>query len=398
MQHYCRVCNIRLNSCRQAKIHADGKKHVKRLHYLKSLEATGGGSEYHHVPGNVDHQYHMIQPSEHNMLNSYPSQGTLNTFPTQYPSPYIYQSIASAPGTPQTAPAPPPAAAPAPSQMPPNIAQGPPPPPPAQAQPAPHLSGLVHGSPLSASLAPYHQVPSQPPFLASSNNYPAYQSFQDLYSPPPSTLLAYAPPPPLYSTTSMVDMSNSLTSSGFSGSGPDCSRSTETGSILSTASHSSSCQPLPPPSSGSQYYYQSPQYRGNYVNNSRHSSNNNNNNTLPRTKESGSHKLAGVSGQNKHHHRGHNNGSSHSLLCNSCFNGLDHGFAKYQGYNLRHGRRAESSRQYHGGANNNIGNGSKMMKGSLGLNGNVCEIKCEVCQVSVNSSHQLEAHLAGKYS
>merc|ERR550532_2448419 len=39
--HYCRVCNIQLNSCRQAKIHSEGKKHEKRLSYLKfCLEST----------------------------------------------------------------------------------------------------------------------------------------------------------------------------------------------------------------------------------------------------------------------------------------------------------------------------------------------------------------------
>ncbi|CAB4067916.1 unnamed protein product [Lepeophtheirus salmonis] len=32
--HYCKVCNIQLNSCRQAEIHANGKKHDKRLQYL----------------------------------------------------------------------------------------------------------------------------------------------------------------------------------------------------------------------------------------------------------------------------------------------------------------------------------------------------------------------------
>lgn len=35
LQHYCRVCNIQLNSCRQAKIHSEGKKHDKRLSYLR---------------------------------------------------------------------------------------------------------------------------------------------------------------------------------------------------------------------------------------------------------------------------------------------------------------------------------------------------------------------------
>ena len=42
LQHYCRVCNIQLNSCRQAKIHSDGKKHEKRFAYLKfCVESTG---------------------------------------------------------------------------------------------------------------------------------------------------------------------------------------------------------------------------------------------------------------------------------------------------------------------------------------------------------------------
>ena len=35
LQHYCRVCNTQLNSCKQSRIHAEGKKHEKRLAYLK---------------------------------------------------------------------------------------------------------------------------------------------------------------------------------------------------------------------------------------------------------------------------------------------------------------------------------------------------------------------------
>lgn len=35
LPHYCLVCNIQLNSCRQAKIHSEGKKHYKRVHCLK---------------------------------------------------------------------------------------------------------------------------------------------------------------------------------------------------------------------------------------------------------------------------------------------------------------------------------------------------------------------------
>merc|ERR1719340_224894 len=41
LQHYCRVCNTQLNSCKQARIHVAGKKHEKRLAYLKfSLESS----------------------------------------------------------------------------------------------------------------------------------------------------------------------------------------------------------------------------------------------------------------------------------------------------------------------------------------------------------------------
>ena len=35
LQHYCRVCNTQLNSCVQAKIHSQGKKHDKRVSYLR---------------------------------------------------------------------------------------------------------------------------------------------------------------------------------------------------------------------------------------------------------------------------------------------------------------------------------------------------------------------------
>jgi hypothetical protein len=43
LQHYCRVCNTQLNSCKQSRIHAEGKKHEKRLAYLKfCFENTGG--------------------------------------------------------------------------------------------------------------------------------------------------------------------------------------------------------------------------------------------------------------------------------------------------------------------------------------------------------------------
>merc|ERR1739838_1145851 len=42
-QHYCRVCNTQLNSCKQSRIHAEGKKHEKRLAYLKFCFENNAG-------------------------------------------------------------------------------------------------------------------------------------------------------------------------------------------------------------------------------------------------------------------------------------------------------------------------------------------------------------------
>ena len=53
LQHFCRVCNTQLNSCKQARIHVAGKKHEKRLAYLKfSLETSEAvtGSYSHAAP------------------------------------------------------------------------------------------------------------------------------------------------------------------------------------------------------------------------------------------------------------------------------------------------------------------------------------------------------------
>merc|ERR1712223_1371396 len=45
LQHYCRVCNTQLNSCKQAQIHTEGKKHEKRLSFLKFSLETGFDNE-----------------------------------------------------------------------------------------------------------------------------------------------------------------------------------------------------------------------------------------------------------------------------------------------------------------------------------------------------------------
>uniref|UniRef100_A0A0K2TY20 C2H2-type domain-containing protein n=1 Tax=Lepeophtheirus salmonis TaxID=72036 RepID=A0A0K2TY20_LEPSM len=64
--HYCKVCNIQLNSCRQAEIHANGKKHDKRLQYLhfcmetieKSKSGKRNGEEII-LPGSSGSPFHV---------------------------------------------------------------------------------------------------------------------------------------------------------------------------------------------------------------------------------------------------------------------------------------------------------------------------------------------------
>ena len=46
LQHYCRVCNTQLNSCKQVKIHVSGKKHEKRFNYLKYSIETSKYTEF----------------------------------------------------------------------------------------------------------------------------------------------------------------------------------------------------------------------------------------------------------------------------------------------------------------------------------------------------------------
>ena len=63
LQHYCRVCNTQLNSCVQAKIHSQGKKHDKRVSYLRfCLESSKFPFT---LCTNVRSQYNSIGTSKH---------------------------------------------------------------------------------------------------------------------------------------------------------------------------------------------------------------------------------------------------------------------------------------------------------------------------------------------
>ena len=167
-------------------------------------------------------------------------------------------------------------------------------------------------------------------------------------------------------------MSPSLTS-GFSGSGGDC-KSTETSSILSATSYSSSNVVKGP-----------------------HGYNSNNNNTMPL--------------QN----RGSKSSSSPPYFCEVCFLAFpNQAILDSHLVSNRHSRRAKSMNLANyrpqfklGSANNagatatichNGGTGDDLVKSSSTCDSmaNSGEIRCEVCQVAVNSSNQLQAHLLGK--
>ena len=85
LQHYCRVCNTQLNSCKQARIHVAGKKHEKRLAYLKfslesSCEAVTSGYTAHaqYVPASSGGVLSSALPT----VYSVPAPG-----PQHYPGP-----------------------------------------------------------------------------------------------------------------------------------------------------------------------------------------------------------------------------------------------------------------------------------------------------------------------
>merc|ERR1719361_3045320 len=271
LAHYCRVCNTQLNSCKQARIHVTGKKHEKRLAYLKfSLDTVSDTS----MAASYTSQYLASSP-QHPIL------------PTGLPTVYAY---------------PPPC---------PSYGQGP---------------------------AYYYPGPPVQP-------YPYYHDYPQ-GGPPPSQPPGQAPPPTQHTPrgggrrmregvpggagqgggASHGVMSPSLTS-GFSGSG-DC-KSTETCSLLSVASYSSAtpAEKVPP---------------------------------------------APV--------------SRHVVSCEVCqlpFPSravLDHHLV-----GSRHARKVKAESVLR-----------QLQEGGAEFRGEATgDIRCEVCEVSVNSSHQLQAHMTG---
>lgn len=285
LQHYCRVCNTQLNSCKQSRIHVEGKKHEKRLAYLKfcldTSEAAGYSAGYA-GPSSAAQSACPVMSTAMPTVYAYPPPCTsYSAGPT-----YYYPGAASYP-------------APGPHHYP---------------QHTQHTQYHDYGPQVTV----HHPPPSQ--HVSSSQ-------------PPVSTHVSHPP------AASHGVMSPSLTS-GFSGSG-DC-KSTETCSLLSVASYSSAKQGH---QSDRRDHTQEQEARG----------------SEPRLRQ--------------------------SVMCSTCHLPfpsravLDHHLM-----GSRHARKVKAEmvlrKLVDGGAEFHHDDG-------------FTEIKCEVCNVTVNSSHQMQAHLTG---
>jgi len=303
LQHFCRVCNTQLNSCKQARIHVAGKKHEKRLAYLKfSLETSEAvtGSYSHAVPQPLG----QFVPGPASVASGLPTVHSVYAYPPPC-------------GAPAYAPAPAPAAyyfPPAPSYQ------------------SPHHPIAYH----------YDQQPPapQPPASSASHSlshYPPHSSHTSC-----TNRRGKAPAPGGIAAASHGVMSPSLTS-GFSGSG-DCSgsKSTETCSLLSVASYSSAT-----PTSHAQ------------------------------AKEGGG-SLAGGGGSS---------GARHLVQCEVCHLPFpSRAVLEHHLMGSRHARKVKAESVLRQLQENGAEFRAREATG---------DIRCEVCEVSVNSSHQLQAHMTG---
>ena len=282
LQHYCRVCNTQLNSCKQARIHCTGKKHEKRLAYLKfSLETSEA------VTSNFAGQFVPAAPVG--------ASGPVYAFP-------------------------PPCG---------GYAQHP--------QPAPAL--------------PYYFPPTY------QTQHPLYHYDQQPAPPAPppvSSSSSHPPHPPCPTRRGKVSvttgashgvMSPSLTS-GFSGSG-DC-KSTETCSLLSVASYSSATPNTATKESS-------------------------------RSTESSSSSNPAVAGTARHHHL---------VNCEVCHLPFpSRAVLEHHLMGSRHARKVKAESVLRQLQENGAEFRATLATG---------DIRCEVCEVSVNSSHQLQAHMTGR--
>ncbi|XP_040572481.1 uncharacterized protein [Lepeophtheirus salmonis] len=311
LDHYCHVCNTQLNSCKQTRIHVNGKRHEKRLIYLKyALECEESPSD---------------SPPNENAAPEY-------TVPYYHYEPYVLPSY--------------------------------------------EPSGSYYYSP--------------PPAIVQQSGYYDYHATVPppvvlSHPSPPQSIVTIAPPiqqqQPLtshqHSYSSITNNSNhgvmspSLTS-GFSGSGADC-KSTETSSILSAASFNSNPGPI----------LSSPSVKnnGNKKGNAHHHKSNRNLKKNQAAKKFAEEEAAKESLLKTLHKL-----VGKGLTCEVCQIAFpSKTVLENHLKGSRHNRKVKSREVFR-----------ELQDAGAEFRQNDEEISCEVCKVSVNSSHQLQAHLAGQ--
>ncbi len=225
LQHYCRVCNIQLNSCRQARIHQEGKKHQKRLKYLKMCIETSKREETGLNVGLSIHKSLLSSGKSDYTLHHHGGQEMNNNHHSFHHS-----------NSPSFYTAPPPVA----------VAAGPPPPPAAPAAPAAaYFVPTLPPNFLPAAAAQHHQFYAIPQFpaelypvpLAAAAHHPHH--FMPVAAAAAAAAASAGPNVPHPPAPPPAAMSPSLTS-GFSGSGADCKSAADTSSLLSATSNGSS--------------------------------------------------------------------------------------------------------------------------------------------------------------
>jgi hypothetical protein len=228
-----------------------------------------------------------------------------------------------------------------------------------------NISGQSSNSQLAS--APMHHNQPPPPLATPMNIFPA----SNISTPTTNnTFTTNSNGQVIYHCNVM---SPSLTS-GFSGSGGDC-KSTETSSILSTASFSSNAMHYNGPYNHNQHKKKGACNTGNMS-----SVDKINNNNM-------SHNSGGSSGNNKD---GLINEKGFVAICEICRLPFpSQAVLENHLRGSRHARRVKSQQAF-----KQLHDNGAVFRHEEG----VSEIRCEVCRVSVNSSHQLQAHLLGKYN
>ena len=229
------------------------------------------------------------------------------------------------------------------------------------------VDGNMSGQSVSNSQvasAPLHQPP--PPLATPMNVYPP----STMSNQPPVTNNTYTTNSNGQVIFHCNVMSPSLTS-GFSGSGGDC-KSTETSSILSTASFSSNAMHYTGP------HNHHNKKKGVFVNTGNVSNGDKMNNN-------GTSLTSGGSSGNKD---GLINEKGFVAICEICRLPFpSQAVLENHLRGSRHARRVKSQQAF-----KQLHDNGAVFRHEEG----VSEIRCEVCRVSVNSSHQLQAHLLGK--